>query len=180
MIEPGEFRNRYGSTVESLPAVGGKDGRGDKEGRANPIDSHVGSRIRMRRTLLGMSQERLGDALGLTFQQVQKYERGVNRVGASRLYDLSRVLDVPISFFYEDMPESLGGASLAGPPVGRGGSLGGFADAQDAFGSVSRIDDSLNRRETLELIRAYYRIPDAAVRKRIFELVKSLTPNSDE
>src|SRR6184192_1119568 len=73
----------------------------------NPIDVHVGSRIRLRRTLLGMSQERLGEALGLTFQQVQKYERGVNRVGASRLFDLSRVLDVPISFFFDDMPDSL-------------------------------------------------------------------------
>src|ERR1700693_3559843 len=79
----------------------------DKEGRPSPIDIHVGSRIRLRRTLLGMSQERLGEALGLTFQQVQKYERGVNRVGASRLFDLSRVLDVPISFFFDDMPDSL-------------------------------------------------------------------------
>ena len=79
----------------------------EKEGRPSPIDVHVGSRIRLRRTLLGMSQERLGEALGLTFQQVQKYERGVNRVGASRLFDLSRVLDVPISFFFDDMPDSL-------------------------------------------------------------------------
>src|SRR5262252_8632904 len=79
----------------------------DREGRPSPIDVHVGSRVRLRRTLLGMSQERLGEALGLTFQQVQKYERGVNRVGASRLFDLSRVLDVPISFFFDDMPDSL-------------------------------------------------------------------------
>src|SRR5204863_6191523 len=81
----------------------------EREGRPSPIDVHVGSRIRLRRTLLGMSQERLGEALGLTFQQVQKYERGVNRVGASRLFDLSRVLDVPISFFFDDMPDSLAG-----------------------------------------------------------------------
>src|SRR6516225_2063372 len=79
----------------------------EKESRPSPIDVHVGSRIRLRRTLLGMSQERLGEALGLTFQQVQKYERGVNRVGASRLFDLSRVLDVPISFFFDDMPDAL-------------------------------------------------------------------------
>src|SRR5437763_2789579 len=79
----------------------------EKESRASPIDQHVGSRIRLRRTLMGMSQERLGEALGLTFQQVQKYERGVNRVGASRLFDLSRVLDVPISFFFDDMPDQL-------------------------------------------------------------------------
>src|SRR5579862_8253128 len=101
----------------------------DREGRPSPIDVHVGSRIRLRRTLLGMSQERLGEALGLTFQQVQKYERGVNRVGASRLFDLSRVLDVPISFFFDDMPDSL--ASAYGNPIARRTS--GFADAQDGF-----------------------------------------------
>src|SRR6266404_1584123 len=72
-------------------------------GKPNPVDVHVGSRVRLRRTLLGMSQEKLGEAIGLTFQQVQKYERGANRVGASRLYDLSRVLDVPVSFFFEEM-----------------------------------------------------------------------------
>src|SRR4028119_625057 len=79
------------------------------EHRPSPIDVHVGSRVRLRRTLLGMSQEKLGEALGLTFQQVQKYERGVNRIGASRLFDLSRVLDVPISFFFDDMPGAGGG-----------------------------------------------------------------------
>jgi transcriptional regulator with XRE-family HTH domain len=139
----------------------------EKEGRPSPIDVHVGSRIRLRRTLLGMSQERLGEALGLTFQQVQKYERGVNRVGASRLFDLSRVLDVPISFFFDDMPDALSGG------VGAHASkrLAGFADTQDGFG-----DDTLNRRETLELVRAYYRITDPAVRKRVFELIKSMGP----
>src|SRR5579872_1601759 len=70
-------------------------------GKPNPVDAHVGTRVRMRRTLLGMSQEKLGDSLGLTFQQVQKYERGANRVGASRLFELSRVLDVPVSFFFD-------------------------------------------------------------------------------
>ena len=87
----------------------------ERESRPSPIDVHVGTRIRLRRTLLGMSQERLGEALGLTFQQVQKYERGVNRVGASRLFDLSRVLDVPISFFFDDMPENLA-SSFGGQP----------------------------------------------------------------
>src|SRR5216684_737109 len=91
-------------------------GRGEKDGRPSPIDVHVGSRIRLRRTLLGLSQERLGDALGLTFQQVQKYERGANRVGASRLFDLSRVLDVPISYFFDEM--SLGVASAAQARLG--------------------------------------------------------------
>jgi transcriptional regulator with XRE-family HTH domain len=74
-------------------------------GKPNPVDVHVGARVRLRRTLLGLSQERLGEAIGLTFQQVQKYERGANRIGASRLYDLSRVLDVPVSFFFEDMDD---------------------------------------------------------------------------
>lgn len=97
----------------------------EKELRPSPIDVHVGTRIRLRRTLLGMSQERLGEALGLTFQQVQKYERGINRVGASRLFDLSRVLDVPISFFFDDMPDAL---SEAPGQQGRGARVGGFAE----------------------------------------------------
>src|SRR3979411_1138136 len=92
---------------DETAVAGGATHASDKEGRASPIDVHVGARIRLRRTLMGMSQERLGEALGLTFQQVQKYERGVNRVGASRLFDLSRVLDVPISFFFDDMPDRL-------------------------------------------------------------------------
>src|SRR4028118_2396962 len=83
--------------------------RPDREHRPSPIDVHVGGRVRLRRTLMGMSQERLGEALGLTFQQVQKYERGVNRIGASRLFDLARVLDVPIGVFFGDMPDSRGG-----------------------------------------------------------------------
>lgn len=114
-----------------------------------------------------MSQERLGEALGLTFQQVQKYERGVNRVGASRLFDLSRVLDVPISFFFDDMPESL--TSAFGASAARRAT--GFSEASDSF-----ADDALNRRETLELVRAYYRITDPSVRKRVFDLIKSMGP----
>ena len=139
----------------------------EKESRPSPIDVHVGTRIRLRRTLLGMSQERLGEALGLTFQQVQKYERGVNRVGASRLFDLSRVLDVPISFFFDDMPDSL--TSTYGGQASRRAT--GFTESQDSF-----ADDALNRRETLELVRAYYRITDPAVRKRVFDLIKSMGP----
>ena len=140
----------------------------EKESRPSPIDVHVGSRIRLRRTLLGMSQERLGEALGLTFQQVQKYERGVNRVGASRLFDLSRVLDVPISFFFDDMPDGMSGQVS----TGHRRALAGFAESQDAFGQ----DDSMSRRETLELVRAYYRITEPSVRKRVFELIKSMGP----
>jgi transcriptional regulator with XRE-family HTH domain len=151
-----------------MSMTGSELATGDKESRPSPIDVHVGSRIRLRRTLLGMSQERLGESLGLTFQQVQKYERGVNRVGASRLFDLSRVLDVPISFFFDDMPDSL--ANAYGGQA-RGPRVGGFAETQDPFG-----DDTLNRRETLELVRAYYRITDPSVRKRVFDLIKSMGP----
>jgi transcriptional regulator with XRE-family HTH domain len=139
----------------------------EKESRPSPIDVHVGARIRLRRTLLGMSQERLGEALGLTFQQVQKYERGVNRVGASRLFDLSRVLDVPISFFFDDMPDSL--ANSFGGQAGR--RTTSMMDMPEGF-----ADDTLNRRETLELVRAYYRITDPAIRKRVFDLIKSMGP----
>lgn len=140
--------------------------RVEREHRPSPIDVHVGGRVRLRRTLLGMSQEKLGEALGLTFQQVQKYERGVNRIGASRLFDLARVLDVPIGFFFDDMPDSLGGSMN---PTRR--AVGGFAEQQEGF-----EDDTLHRRETLELVRAYYRITDGSVRKRVFDLIKSLTP----
>jgi transcriptional regulator with XRE-family HTH domain len=141
--------------------------RTEREHRPSPIDVHVGSRVRLRRTLLGMSQEKLGEALGLTFQQVQKYERGVNRIGASRLFDLARILDVPIGFFFDDMPDSMGGT-----PSGFRSRLGGFAETQEGF-----EDDTLHRRETLELVRAYYRISEPAVRKRVFDLIKSLAPS---
>jgi transcriptional regulator with XRE-family HTH domain len=159
------------STPAPLPPASDDAERPERESRASPIDVHVGSRIRLRRTLLGLSQERLGDALGLTFQQVQKYERGINRVGASRLFDLARVLDVPISFFFDDMPEAVGGA--APPPATL--PLGGFAEGQESFGNDARF----NRRETLDLVRAYYRISDPAIRKRVFDLIKSLAPDEE-
>src|ERR1700738_1448860 len=145
-------------------------GGGDKNGHPSPVDMHVGSRMRLRRTLLGMSQERLGDALGLTFQQVQKYERGVNRVSASRLFDLSRVLDVPISFFFDDMPEM---ASITDSRSSQPRRMPLFPESQEGFG-----DHAMNRRETLEMVRAYCRINDPAVRKRIFDLMKSLVSDS--
>jgi transcriptional regulator with XRE-family HTH domain len=141
--------------------------KGEREHRASPIDAHVGGRVRLRRTLLGMSQEKLGDALGLTFQQVQKYERGVNRIGASRLFDLARVLDVPIGFFFDDLPAEMGGNAA----VRSRSAVFGFAENSDGF-----EDDTMNKRETLELVRAYYRITEPAVRKRVFDLIKSLAP----
>ena len=133
-----------------------------KSDKPNPIDVHVGSRVRLRRTLLGMSQEKLGEAIGLTFQHVQKYERGANRIGASRLYDLSRVLDVPVSFFFDDMK----------PETAESG-------RQEASGRIEPTiahyePDPTMRRETLELVRAYYRIPDAQIRRRLFDLTKAI------
>ena len=124
----------------------------------NPVDIHVGSRVRLRRTLLGMSQEKLGNALGLTFQQVQKYERGTNRIGSSRLFLLSRILDVPVSFFFDDMSPEIASGRV------------GFAEAAQA----NFDQDDLAKRETLELVRAYYKIRDAGVRKRLFDLVKAV------
>jgi transcriptional regulator with XRE-family HTH domain len=129
----------------------------------NPVDVHVGWRLKLRRTLLGMSQERLGEMLGLTFQQIQKYERGVNRVGASRLYQIAQILDVPVSFFFDDMP----GAAREGYP-------GGLQEEGTPFEHEAIDDPSLERRETLELVRAYHRISNPAVRKRLFELTKAL------
>ncbi|MGO8920060.1 MAG: helix-turn-helix domain-containing protein [Stellaceae bacterium] len=145
--------------MNQKPTVGRRRRR--KSDKPNPIDVHVGSRVRLRRTLLGMSQEKLGEAIGLTFQQVQKYERGANRVGASRLYDLSRVLDVPVSFFFDDINPETAAAALAGPGSGDG--------------AAHRYEpDPMMRRETLELVRAYYRIPDAQIRRRLFDLTKAI------
>jgi len=145
-----------------MPRGRKSSGRMASQGFPNPIDVHVGARIRQRRTLLGMSQEKLGEAIGLTFQQVQKYERGANRVGSSRLFDLARVLDVPVSYFFEDMS-----AGTASKSPSR---LRGLAEPKpEPF-----EPDPLAKRETLELVRAYYRIADPAVRKRVFELTKAL------
>jgi transcriptional regulator with XRE-family HTH domain len=135
--------------------------------KPNPIDVHVGKRLRLRRTLLGMSQERLGEMLSLTFQQVQKYERGVNRIGSSRLYELGQILDVPVSFFFDDMVGGVGSSGHAKLDAG-------LVDDPGRFSYSLRGDLPLESRETLELIRAYYRINDVQVRKRLFELAKAL------
>ncbi len=134
---------------------------GHGTGNPHPIDAHVGARVRLRRTLLGMTQTGLGDALGLTFQQVQKYERGTNRISASRLYDLSRVFDVPIEHFFEDIPADIAASS---PAKGRG-------KAKEPPGYEL---DPVTKRETLELVRAYYKIEDADLRKRLREMAKAL------
>jgi transcriptional regulator with XRE-family HTH domain len=128
----------------------------------SPVDLHVGSRVRLRRTLLGMSQEKLGNAVGLTFQQIQKYERGANRIGASRLFDMSRVLDVPVQFFFDEMPVETVAEDYR-PPSGAPESNIVVAD-----------QDPMAKRETLELVRTYYRIPNANLRRKLFELAKAL------
>ena len=134
-------------------------------GKPHPVDIHVGARVRQRRTLLGMSQEKLGGAVGLTFQQIQKYERGANRIGCSRLYEFSKVLDVPIDYFFEEMPVNV--------LVGRSGGRGKRGLSEDA-GQFQGEKDPLVKRETLELVRAYYKIVEPRVRKRLFEMVKAV------
>lgn len=136
--------------------------------KSHPVDAHVGVRMRQRRTLLGMSQTKLGEAVGLTFQQVQKYERGANRVGSSRLYEFSRALDVPVSYFFDEMP----GNALSGRPMAAKVKRGtGFGEAGTPFATEK---DPLIKRETLQLVRAYYKISDEPVRRRIYELVKTI------
>ena len=125
----------------------------------NPIDIHVGNRVRMRRMLVGMSQEKLGEALGLTFQQVQKYEKGANRVSASRLYQMSTTLGVPIQFFFDDMPVS---------------TQNNDGEGMAENGSAGMLMDFLNSSEGFQLGRAFSSIVDPVVRRRILDLVKSL------
>jgi transcriptional regulator with XRE-family HTH domain len=123
----------------------------------NPVDAQVGSRVRLRRMLIGMSQERLGELLGLTFQQVQKYEKGVNRIGAGRLFDVARILGVPIEYFYESVSNQLAGAR-------------GFAEE----GNPAPVMEFVSSGEGLQLSLAFMRIKDARVRKRVLDLVRSL------
>ena len=128
----------------------------------NPIDIHVGARVRLCRNLLGMSQTDLGKAVGTSYQQIQKYERGVNRVGASRLFNLGRALDVPVSFFFEDLSPAAAGAGRKRTK--------GFSEAP-----ATALDfDVLSKRETIELVRAYYRVTDPKQRRRVLDLIKAL------
>ena len=135
---------------------------GHGTGRPSPVDVHAGAQVRLRRKLLGMTQTGLGDAIGLTFQQVQKYESGTNRISASRLCDLSRVLDVSIEYFFEDMPTAVAAVSSATKGRGKAKKLPGIEP------------DLMVKRETLEFVRAYYRIEDADVRKGVYQLTKAM------
>lgn len=141
----------------------GSEDRIESPGRKpNPMDIHVGSRVRLRRMVIGMSQEKLGEKMGLTFQQIQKYEKGTNRIGASRLHQLSMIMDVPVGFFFEDAP------AHANRHVAH---AAGFAESKtEAF-----LLDFLNSRDGLELNRAFVKITDPKVRKRVVELVRALS-----
>ncbi len=131
--------------------------------KPNPIDIHVGSRVRLRRMMLGMSQEKLGEQLGITFQQIQKYEKGANRIGASRLQNISGVLGVPVSFFFDGAPGGPAGAS-------------GFSEAADG----SFVVDFLSTAEGLQLNRAFARIADQKVRRRVIDLVRAIAGDAEE
>ncbi len=129
-------------------------GRTPKAGTGlDTVDTHVGGRLRLRRTLLGLSQTELGRRVGLTFQQIQKYERGSNGIAASRLWQLADVLDVPVGFFFDDMPDTV-------------------PRAPKSFDPETPMPP-LGRRETLELVKCYYQIKDSRVRRKIFDLVKA-------
>jgi len=128
----------------------------------NPIDIHVGARVRMRRVLIGMSQEKLGERLSLTFQQIQKYEKGTNRIGASRLQQISEILGVPVSYFFE------------GTPVPQPTTSTGFSESASTF-----VVDFLSTVEGLQLNKAFIRIEDPRVRKKVVELVKALAKDVD-
>jgi transcriptional regulator with XRE-family HTH domain len=130
----------------------------------DPIDRHVGSRVRMQRVLMKMSQEKLGEALGLTFQQVQKYEKGTNRIGASRLQQISKTLNVPPSFFFEGAPS-----------VGPAGESGFAEDSSSQY-----VVEFLSTAEGLHLNRAFARIKDPKVRKRVIDLITTLAEPGDE
>jgi transcriptional regulator with XRE-family HTH domain len=129
----------------------------------NPTDKHVGARVRMRRMMLSMSQEKLGDALGLTFQQVQKYEKGANRIGASRLQQIAHILQVPVSFFFD------------GAPSVPGQSTEGMAEAP----SPAYVADFLATSDGLALTKAFMRIKDAKLRRRIVDLVEQMVVDSE-
>lgn len=143
-----------------------------EDNEPNPVDVHVGKRIRLRRTILHITQQQMADMLGLTFQQVQKYEKGMNRVGASRLWDISKVLNVSMNFFFEDMDN----ATAAQSPRMLSSNNDDFllSDQHDDL----NFEDPMKRAETLELVRAYYKIPNRAIAKNLFNLIVSLSKSA--
>lgn len=132
--------------------------------RPNPIDAHVGSRVRLRRMMLNMSQEKLGEQLGITFQQVQKYEKGTNRIGASRLQAIANILQVPVAFFFEDAPDV--------SPIATN-------DIVES-GATSHVMEFLSTNEGLQLNRAFVQIQDSKLRKSVVDLVRSMAGEKEE
>jgi transcriptional regulator with XRE-family HTH domain len=138
--------------------------------RFHPVDIHVGARLRQRRHLVGLSQSKLSESVGVTFQQIQKYERGTNRISSSRLYEFAKVLDVSVSYFFDDMPSN----ALSGRPMsGRG--RNGFGEPGTPF---EKERDPLIKRETLELVRVYDKIDEERVRHSVFATIKALGESS--
>src|SRR4051794_39768832 len=156
-----------GATATTRSLKTGPKARSEMPGRTSvknpqPVDRHVGSRVRMRRMMIGMSQEKLGDACGITFQQIQKYEKGTNRMGASRLHQIARILEVPVEFFYEGAPTD----------QGSGGSI--VVDRESRS-----LTDFLATSEGLELVRAFIAVSDQKVRRRIVDLTKAAAAHEE-
>jgi len=137
----------------------------------NPVDVHVGKRIRLRRTILHITQQQMAEMLGLTFQQVQKYEKGMNRVGASRLWDISKVLEVPMGFFFEDMDNNV----VQKSPMMLNSKWDKAFNVEE---NHPFDDDPMKKAETLELVRAYYKIPNRKIAKHLFDLIVSLSKST--
>lgn len=132
-----------------------------KKGRASSVDEHVGSRLKQRRTLMGLSQEKLAESVGITFQQVQKYENGANRVSAGRLYEFSKILNVPVSFFFDTLGASANAAGMA----------------ENDQAGFDHEDDVMSRRETMDLVRTYYQVQNEEQRKDLLKMIKTMVKN---
>lgn len=133
---------------------------------SHPVDVHVGKRLRLKRTIMGLSQESIGKAIGVTFQQIQKYERGINRMGASRLYDFAKTLNIPVSYFFEGFDDELTIDSA----------VYGMAEGK----APAFEHEQVSSRETMDIMRAYYKIRNPSVRKRIIELIKAVSEENAE
>lgn len=143
------------------------------------VDREVGRRLRLRRTLMGLSQERLGELLGVTFQQIQKYEGGTNRIGAGRLWRLARILEIPIGWFFEELERASGDQRpSAGPGLAEPGFGFVFDPPRRPAAPAAAAPAAVDRRETLELVRAFNAIPDPALRRRLYELVRAVSEAS--
>ena len=147
-----------------LPVSKTVDPAATAPGHAHPVDVHVGRRLRLRRTIMGLSQDSIGKAIGVTFQQIQKYERGINRMGASRIYDFAKALNVPVSYFFEGYGDDLGELSPA------------FGMAESVAPAFEH--EQISNRETMDVMRAYHKIKNPQMRKRIVDLIKSMAEES--